>query len=143
MKPSYIILHHSLTADSETVSWGAIRNYHVKTLHWSDIGYHYGIELIKDKHEILVGRMMDEPGAHCRQNGMNRHSLGICFIGNFDHETPPLEMWMLGLDLVNTLMKVFNIPRDNIYAHRELATYKSCPGWRFNINKFRNSVYDK
>lgn len=140
MKPSFIILHHSLTADSETVSWGAIRNYHVNTLHWSDIGYHFGVEKIGGRHEILVGRMMDEPGAHCKQQGMNRHSLGVCFIGNFDLEKPPLEMWLLGLDLVNTLMKVFAIPRDHVYGHRELVDYKSCPGWAFNLGKFRNSL---
>ena len=140
MTPKFIILHHSLTADSETVSWQAIRRYHINDLKWRDVGYHYGVELVNDRHEILVGRMPNDSGAHCRQQGMNRQSLGICFVGNFDDGKPPQEMWLMGLKFVRSLMGIYSIPRQNIKGHREFCDYKSCPGYFFNLNKFRGQL---
>ena len=138
--PRYIILHHSLTKDSETVSWQAIRRYHVDTLKWRDIGYHWGLELINNRHEILVGRMMNDSGAHCRQNGMNRMSFGICHVGNFDLDKPPIEMWLMSLHFSRTLMDMFNIPRANVMGHREFADYKTCPGLMWNLSKYRDQL---
>jgi N-acetylmuramoyl-L-alanine amidase len=138
MKPKYIILHHSLTKDGRTVSWDAIRRYHTQRMQWRDIGYHFGIERVGKRYEILLGRMMNEVGAHCR--GMNRDSLGICFVGNFDNVPPPIEQWDLGLKLARALMEILQISQENIRGHREFAPYKSCPGERFDLDAFRNQL---
>jgi len=106
----------------------------------SDIIDHYGIELVNDRHEILVGRMPNDSGAHCKQMGMNRLSLGICFVGNFDDGKPLPEMWLMGLKFVRSLMDIYGIPRQNVKGHRELCDYKSCPGFYFNLNKFREQL---
>jgi len=163
MKPEYIMLHHSLTKDSKTASWGAIRNYHKSWAHngeiisepegrlllsqgkrvkrpWRDIGYHFGIELLRDDYEILIGRMMNDTGAHCSQGGMNHSSLGVCFIGNFDVAPPTKEMWRLGIRLVSSLLSVFELSIENVYGHRDFDSKKSCPGKLFSIEAFRNDL---
>ena len=131
------MIHHSLTKDSETVSWGAIRRYHVDHLHWRDIGYHFGVELVYDDFEILVGRTLDESGAHCYQEGMNRKAIGICLVGNFDKVEPPDQQIRATVKLVRSLMRQFNIPVHNVVAHRDYAHYKSCPGVLFYMEKFK------
>ncbi|MCG8639131.1 MAG: peptidoglycan recognition protein family protein [Desulfobacterales bacterium] len=133
MKPVRIILHHSLTRDSETVSWGAIRDYHVNVNGWSNIGYHFGIENLRGQTEVLLGRFPDRSGAHCRGN--NQDSIGICFVGNFDIQQPPEESWNAGIKLCRYLMKTYNI--QTIQGHRELDSGKSCPGRMFSLDKFR------
>lgn len=140
MRPTHIIIHCSDTRDSGTVSWSAIRKYHMKTLGWDDIGYHFGIEKVGYRYEILVGRMMNEAGAHCRENAMNRRSLGICFIGKFDLEPPPLTMFFRGVRLVGSLQEVFGIDRQNVRGHNEFAPHKTCPGVAFHMSEFRSKL---
>lgn len=140
MKPTNIIIHHSLTKDSGTVSWSAIRRYHVETLHWRDIGYHYGIELVGERYEILVGRLMNEAGAHCYQQGMNTKSIGVCIVGNFDEAPPSQELWDLTVRFVKSLCVTLDIHPLRVFGHREFAGYKSCPGTQWDMEKFRQEV---
>ena len=135
MVPTTIIIHHSLTKDSETVSWGAIRTFH-KSKKFSDIGYHYGIENLRGQTEILVGRTTDKKGAHCK--GFNSDSIGICFIGNFDVDAVPKESWDAGVKLVRFLRAQYGI--NEVLGHTELNSKKSCPGKKFNLDKFREEV---
>jgi hypothetical protein len=140
MTPTHIILHHSFTADSKTVSWGAIKKYHTKELGWADIGYHFGIELINDDYQILMGRMPGKYGAHCKEFAMNSTSIGVCFIGNFDVRTPNSMLWEKGLELVRWLKEIYQIPLEHIQGHKDYATYKTCPGLLFDMDNFRSDL---
>jgi N-acetyl-anhydromuramyl-L-alanine amidase AmpD len=134
------MLHHSLTKDTATVSWDAIRRYHIEVNGWKDIGYHFGVELVGSSYQILQGRNLATPGAHCKEQSMNRLAIGICVVGNFDLAPPPPEQLIALRSLVKTLMQEHNIPVENIVLHRQYATYKSCPGKLFPVAEFLASL---
>lgn len=138
MKPTNIIIHHSATKDGKTLSWQAIRKYH-KSLGWTDIGYHFGIENVNGEIEILMGRMIDKNGAHCRQEGMNGKSIGICLVGNFDIKEVPKNQWNVAINLVASLCVTLKISIGNIHPHHKFAN-KTCPGTTFDMVKFKKDV---
>jgi len=139
----YIILHHSATKDSGTVSWNAIRKYHIQNLHFLDIGYSYGLENVNGVYEILKGRPLYKngafyPGAHTR--GFNHNSIGVCCVGNYDLIQPDPLMQIKLLELLRDLCKIFHIPRANVKGHRDFLTKdhpKKCPGKMFDIHAIR------
>ncbi len=135
IKPEIIVIHHSLTADSGTVSWNTIRQFHTVDLGWDDIGYNSGCELVNNEFEILIGRMLNEQGAHCR--GHNHNSYGHCIVGNYDKDEISPESWMLNLKWIRSLCDVLNLTEDYVLGHRELDSSKSCPGNNFNLDSFR------
>ena len=162
MRPDAIVLHHSATPDGQTNDWEAIRRYHTSWRYnsrivsqaiameligmgkkveppWVEIGYHYGIEMVGNTYLVLSGRLEHTQGAHCNQGGMNRHSLGICFVGNFDLAPPPEPQWKQGVFLVSNLCKKYIIPVERIHGHREFAP-KTCPGNLFDLFAFRADV---
>jgi hypothetical protein len=165
LKPDHLIVHHSGTLDGRSFSWPAIRAYHtaykcegyiIDPAHvrqliaqgapvespWTDIGYHFGIELVDRHYEIAVGRMINEAGAHCAAAGMNHRSLGICFVGNFDERPMPLDQYALGLRLVRALMQVIGIPRSRVMGHCEVSPGggRTCPGRHFDLEQFRTDL---
>lgn len=141
-KPKRIILHHSLTKDTGTVSWGAIRYYHTKVIKkpYSDIGYHAGVELVKsgdqNYYEIFMGRMWDTQGAHTRGN--NHDSIGLCFIGNFDNHLPSIAQLQAGAKIVSLWLQLFDLTIGDIHLHRDYDSNKSCPGNLFSLRDFKS-----
>lgn len=146
MKPEFIIIHHSLTDDGKQVDTKAIRDYHMKVKGWDDIGYHYLIEGVDGVYQVMKGRGEDVVGAHCLEGGMNRKSLGICLVGNFDKYNVPIKQWELAIKTVKGLLIKYKIPVINVRGHgevmREFKTsyVKSCPGFKFSLEKFRKDL---
>jgi len=129
-KWEYIIIHHSATIDGRTFSWSAIRNYHVCTLGWVDIGYNFGIEQVNDDIETLVGRPLYINGAHTSGHNMNEKGIGICVVGNYDLIEPHDAYYYKLSKLCKSLMIIFGIPIDKICPHSNFNN-KTCPGVRF------------
>ena len=137
-QPTRIIIHHSATKDSSTVSWGAIRRYHTVDLGWSDIGYHAGIEFARDAFECFYGRPVTRNGGHTR--GHNNNTLGFCFVGDYDAEEPPAMMLKYAAErVIVPWMWQFDIDPDHIHPHRKFAN-KTCPGEKFNMDELKGHL---
>ena len=136
----YIMLHHSLTKDTESVSWEAIRRYHMEVNGWKDIGYHFGVELVGPAYQVMLGRDLSTPGAHCKESSMNQLAIGVCCVGNFDLAPPSSTQLDCLRALVRSLMQDHNVLASRIVLHREYAPYKTCPGKLFPIETFLASL---
>ena len=142
---THIVVHHSLTPDSGSVSWAAIEKYHRETNGWRAIGYHKGVEsvtenpeLAKYRYQVLQGRADDEQASACPQGDMNRIGLHVCCVGNFDLETPSDDMVRVLLTrVIQPWMREYGIPVENIVGHRDFNPHKSCPGVRFDLGLLR------
>jgi hypothetical protein len=114
---------------------------------WQAVGYHGGTELIGDTPAFFWGRTLGTVGAHAGVEGVsnlfNTDYLGLCCVGNYDLESPIPNLWDFNLELTRTLMEAFHISRENVIGHREVFDHlgvprqKSCPGTKFDMNKFR------
>jgi len=121
-----IIIHCSATPEGKDISVETIRDWHLKR-GWSDIGYHYVIDLDGKLH---AGRPLEKTGAHVK--GHNTGSIGICYIGGVeqDGKTPKdtrTKEQKAALDnLLFTLTDVFaNV---TIHGHNEFSS-KACPSF--------------
>ena len=135
---THIMLHHSLTRDGKTVSWGAIRRHHVETRGLGAIGYHYGLELVGGHYEVLMGRSELDPAVACPENEMNARALHVCCIGNFD-EVPPdramLEV-LVGLVILPAMVE-YGLPPERIIGHSDADPTRTCPGSQFDLDIVR------
>ncbi len=124
-----IIVHCADTKTSQDFSVEDIRRWHVEGNGWSDIGYHYVIDLNGVVHP---GRPVEKTGAHVK--GHNTGSIGICYIGGVeeDGKTPKdtrTEKQKDALDnLVFILTDIFF--GATVHGHNEFAS-KACPS--FNV----------
>ena len=122
-----IIVHCSATREGENYTVDTIRSWHVDGRGWSDIGYHFYIDLYGEIHK---GRDIAKIGAHCK--GQNRNSIGICYCGGVeaDGKTPKdtrLDCQKEALTAVLRTLKAM-YPEAVIHSHNDYAN-KACPSF--------------
>ena len=81
-----IIIHCAATPEGRDVKTETIKSWHVKGNGWSDIGYHFVIEL---DGVVKTGRPLHRAGAHTK--GHNATSIGICYVGGIDKDKKPKD----------------------------------------------------
>ena len=125
-----IIIHCSATPEGRDVKTSTIKQWHTAK-GWSDIGYHYVIEL---DGSVNMGRDIDRIGAHTR--GENTGSIGISYVGGMDAnmENPKdtrTEKQKEALKcLIKDLRKTYGAL--TVHGHNEFAS-KACPS--FDVQK--------
>ncbi len=140
-KPEYIIIHHSGTKEGDAETF---RKNHIEVRGWRDIGYHYVINNGTYQPDGLIetGRSEAEDGAHCNSDGMNRKSIGICLVGNFDIDKPTIAQMEALERLCRDIMARYKIPASKVLGHGEVAA-TNCPGKNFDMDAFRKRLEGK
>ena len=125
-----IIIHCTATREGDDISVSTIRKWHLAR-GWSDIGYHYVIDL---KGNINAGRPIELMGAHTK--GQNKYSIGISYVGGVesDGKTPKDTRTNAQKDAIIRLVKKLKgcYPDVTIHGHNEFSS-KACPS--FNVSK--------
>ena len=122
-----IIIHCSATREGQDISVDTIRKWHVEGRGWSDIGYHFYIDINGEIKKVID---IAKIGAHC--SGHNRNSIGLCYCGGVeeDGKTPKdtrTETQKQSLLAVLRTLKAM-YPEAIIYSHNEFAN-KACPSF--------------
>ena len=125
-KIDQIIWHCSASPEGVDLKTEAIRGMHKNQNGWSDIGYHFVIEIDGSVHK---GRSLLRPGAHV--SGMNRNSIGVCYGGGVNKNMNPKdtrtsEQKQALYDLTERLLADY--PNATVHGHNEFAA-KACPSF--------------
>lgn len=142
----FIVMHYTALTDYPDDPLTEIRNiYHSHAVGkgWGDIGYHY---LIDRKGNIYEGRKGGEKvvGGHAKP--MNKVSIGISLMGNYEDEELPAPMLKSTIELLDEISKKYSIDPlgqteykgkiyPNIQGHKD-NTPKLDPG-RYFYEKFQ------
>ena len=136
-------VHHTWRPDHETyfkkpdpLYWQqAMRNFHVNTNGWNDIGQH--VTLLPDG-RFVTGRPFNKNPASI--SGYNTGAFAVEMIGNFDKGNDRFEGKQK--DSMIKLARYFDQKGRYIRFHRENAS-KTCPGTGIDKNEFMKEVRGK
>ena len=125
-KPQYIFIHHTAVSYSKNPDqWRATDAYH-KSKGWGGGGYNYEVAANGSIHQFREDGAVTT--AQYQKNMNNGQALSICLDGNFDNELPTPEQKKAVAAWLQEKMALYGIPPENVFCHRKIATYKSCPG---------------
>ncbi len=137
----HIVIHHSDSA----VGSAAIFDRAHKARGWDGLGYHFviGNGSASGDGEVEVGYRWREQktGAHAGNAEYNQAGIGICLVGDFEHNyATPAQMASLR-QLVRFLQVKTGVPTYEIIGHCNVPPpHTQCPGAHFDMAAFRASM---
>ena len=133
-----VVIHATDGPDSDRLEMDDVRDYH-KGIGWSDIGYHFVVEMVEGEAVVLMGRPFNRPGAHCR--GWNDRMLGVALVGKFTATPPPPAQLVEAARIVAALLDQHGLARSAVYQHKAMAGNNTdCPGAAFPWAQFQAMV---
>tara|TARA_R100000951_G_C2610243_1_gene171011 strand:- start:678 stop:1085 length:408 start_codon:yes stop_codon:yes gene_type:complete len=120
-----IIVHCTATPEEREVTTSDLYKWHVEERGWSDIGYHYFIDICGEIHSC---RPIETKGAHCK--GHNHDSIGVCYAGGYDKNLKPKDTrtdeQKESLEIL--LCQLIQTYGGKVYGHCDFST-KACPSF--------------
>ncbi len=154
----YIILHHSATDPVLNASdIGGARLADVicnrARAHWQKefptyrCDYHF---LVGQTGAIFKGQPVTLPGWHATNYAVNVHSIGVCFLGNFQTGIMKRAQFDSGVALMRKLMHLYGVPLKNVLRHKDVVsdiTHRAnstlCPGKNFPYIKMLSALSER
>ena len=132
-----IVIHHSATAGGNAA---AMDRYHREVRGWRSLAYHF---VIGNGHGARDGELQigprwtrQEHGAHAGTRELNRDSVGVCLVGNFEEHLPTESQMRSLRNLTQHLQQRYDIDESRVFLHRAIRRTK-CPGKLFPEAAFR------
>jgi len=134
----WLVIHHTATVTGNPKSFD---QFHRQERNMENgLAYHF---LIGNGHgmkdgEVYVGprwtRQLD--GGHVHGDELNRISIGIALVGNFDKQMPT-KMQIASLKgLLNYIMEVTHIRKSHVTGHKSMKQQATrCPGTHLPVSK--------
>lgn len=140
-----IVIHHSVTNPNNKDIWavsvdfnpdGTKKDYH-EGYYIGDNEYHGNYHhLIFQDGDTTKAISHDHYTYHCGNLEINKTSLAICFIGDFEENEPSVVSLRTCNKLIQELKEMYPIER--VYLHRELFK-TACPGKNITLTKIEES----
>jgi len=133
-KWKYIIIHHSATEGGSSLQF---HEHHLSKGWDQGVGYHFVIDngasgKQDGQIETTPRWLKQQDGAHCKASDMNTKAIGICLVGNFNHDQVSCKQMNSLVLLLNQLKRYYRIPSSRILGHRDVpGSHTECPGNNF------------
>nr|UIW25013.1 peptidoglycan-recognition protein LB [Lasioderma serricorne] len=128
----FVVVHHSYEPaacyayDACCEAMRSMQRYHQVDNGWDDIGYNFAVGGDGRAYE---GRGWDAVGAHAPV--YNYKSVGICLIGDWRFDLPPVDQLETVKSLINFGVQLGKIRGDYVLVgHRQVKNGTECPGER-------------
>lgn len=125
---SYVIVHHSAT-DRDATTFEAIKRYHMDVRGYDNVGYH---RVITGDGVIHNGMPENMVGYHCKHDGYNYDSVGVCLTGNFDEQDPSDAQLSSLREVIERWRGKYDIPLERTLTHLGTGAATACPGRNLN-----------